>query len=112
MFKKEILFYGRKGFLCCDGRCEKAWGRNNRPCVIEGKNVYFLPDNSVGIAPDDPGTYEGCDGKPCNIESSLDMNRWCARECERSVFVESPIDLKILNLPCFDSNVLKYTLDD
>lgn len=111
MLKKEILFFGCKGFICCDGKCEKAWGNNSRPCVIEGKNVYFLPDTSLGLAPDDSGTYEGCDGKPHNIKSDLGMNRWCARECERSVFIPIGESITESKLPLFDEKVFKYEVD-
>lgn len=73
--------------------------------------MYFLPDTSLGLAPDDPGTYEGCDGKPHNIKSDLDMNRWCARECERSVFIPIGESINESKLPLFDEKVFKYEVD-
>jgi len=46
----------------------------------------YLADNELGIAPEDPGTYEGADSKPdmeeVNADPSL-MNKWCVRQCER-----------------------------
>ena len=108
MIHKEIIYFGKKTFLACDEKCNKAWGINSRPEVylqcttpdvifktkenrypkefIEGGNVddsAWLSDNELGEAPIDPGTYEGNDGKP--TEDSEKLNKWCCRECERSV---------------------------
>ena len=79
------------GFVACDGRCEKAWGISNRPNeqLSEDEDDYvYLADRELGDAPEDPGTYEGDHGKPFahSFEShSEGMNKWCARECERSI---------------------------
>lgn len=90
MIKKEIKYFGEMVTAICDGKCGKAWGHNNRPKVYihpEGEDgdpddYYYLPDHELGEAPEDPGTYEGCDGKPVNDDEM--MNKWCVRECERS----------------------------
>lgn len=58
----------------------------------EDDDYAFLADAELGTAPKDPGTYEcGC-AKP---DSPDNMNKWCARECERSKIVEegNSIDL-------------------
>lgn len=71
--------------LACDGKCEKAFGINHRPKVILDENneddYYFLADHEVGIAPVDTGVYEGGHAKPTDKQH----NKWCWRECERSV---------------------------
>jgi len=49
-------------------------------------DYVYVGDASLGVAPADPGTYEGDDAKPSAVplaDSSL-MNKWCARERERS----------------------------
>ena len=97
MIAKSILFFEHNVILICDGKCEKAWGCSNRPQIYH----YYLPaafedeaicddtcdmaDNELGIAPSYPGTWEGRDGKPLTKGSRL--NRWCARECERSILI-------------------------
>ena len=96
VLRKDIVYCGRRMTLACDGRCHKAWGRNNRPQVACGEDVddfEYLADNEVGLAPADPGTSEGADSKP--REESEQLNKWCARECERSVRVPlgTPISL-------------------
>ena len=103
--RKKIVFFGEDSFLYCDGKCHKAWGINSRPRVKENGKEYWISDNEFDYAPDDPGTYEGGCGKPC-IKSGRDMNKWCARECERSKVVG--IDEKLLksNLLNFNKRVL------
>lgn len=82
MLQKEIKWFRDQCILACDGKCHKAWGINNRPKrqLSEDEDDYeYLSDNELGEAPENPGTYEGGQGK--NPES---LNKWCARECERS----------------------------
>ena len=70
--------------VACDGKCNKAWGLNNRPKIKltdDDDDVCWLSDNELDIAPRDPGTYEGGHGKPYN--STEFPNKWCVRECER-----------------------------
>lgn len=97
MIKKEIIYFGNKTILACDGRCKKAWGINNRPREqLNEDNIddyCFLSDDELGVAPEDPGIYEGGYAKPKNEEERL--NKWCARECERSYLgcIDQPIEL-------------------
>lgn len=80
--------------LVCDGRCTKAWGINARPRVQVSDledDILYLADAELGVAPDDPGTYEGGCAKPCTPSSRL--NKWCARECERSRIVQTGEDI-------------------
>lgn len=92
MLKTQIIFFGQTCLSVCDHKCEKAWGHNGRR-HFEGVSIaydedddhVFLADHEVGIAPDDPGTYEGCDGKPMHPEKH---NKWCVRECERNAIIE------------------------
>jgi hypothetical protein len=124
LISKSILWFGRTATLACDGRCEKAWGINERPELYfmeEGPcaprmletneeprdpdDYVFMPDDSLGIAPEDPGTYEGGHAKPfagrLNQENAHLMNKWCARECERSCIAEAnePIVLPDMSKP-------------
>lgn len=89
MLTKEILWFGRKCILACDGKCYKAWGINSRP----SKNGKFKKDDELGIAPENPGTFEGGQGK--NPKS---LNKWCARECERSDIFEEGEKIVLRNL--------------
>jgi hypothetical protein len=65
----DILFFGQHVQSVCDGDCAHAWGRNGR--------------RSGDTAPEDPGTYEGGDGKPKPPYPPAHHNKWCVRECER-----------------------------
>lgn len=137
MLQKTIQYMGVPHVMACDGRCDKAWGINLRPgvyfdangavvtqqkCNDEGSNVIldgpeppdfddyaFFADNEVGTAPSIPQTWEGGDGKPSGVplKNSYYMNKWCARQCERSVLVEvgEPI-----NLPYADPNTRRYNI--
>lgn len=91
MIAKPIIYFGKELVLTCDAMCWKAWGINNRPQVQlseDPDDFEYLADDELGEAPTDPGTYEGMDmqGKPTRPTERL--NKWCARECERSVKVE------------------------
>lgn len=105
MLTKQINWFDRLCTLACDGRCDKAWGINNRPRVEfdpnEPDDYAFLADHEVGTAPADPGTYEGGHGKPSAVPlvDSARMNKWCSRECERGVVLE-PFEAR--TLPTFD----------
>lgn len=83
------------GFVVsCDGRCYKAWGINDRPKrqLSDNEDDYvFLGDEELGRAPFPSGTSEGGECKPCGttLRNASLMNKWCARQCERSL-VTSP----------------------
>ena len=100
MIKREIIFFGKTAILACDGNCEKAWGINNRPMYYPNGTDYnaeYVQDSRLYTAPIDPGTYEGDAAKPRNDASKL--NKWCARECERSVIcaLDEKIELPVFN---------------
>lgn len=112
MIAKHITMFGQPCILACDAKCHKAWGINNRPRifldespqVIRGygfeasyspdvededfdyDNTVKLADHELPDAPLDPGSYEGDHGKPRTPNERL--NKWCARECERSVVID------------------------
>lgn len=81
MFQKTIKLSGLDTVLACDGNCSKAFGLNGRL----RRGGQYLADGELTSAPVDPGWYEGGDAKPVNAKGPDDMNKWCARECERSV---------------------------
>lgn len=85
MNTKAIIWMGSAAVLACDGNCAKAWGIQQRPKVeldpADEDDVAWLADDELGEAPADPGTREGGHGKPVSPDA---MNKWCARECERS----------------------------
>lgn len=87
MIVTPIVFFGQHQIMVCDAKCDKAWGINNRPrhqlSETDEDDYAWLADDELGIAPDDPGTYEGLamEAKPITPEER--HNRWCARECER-----------------------------
>lgn len=105
MIQKSIVYFGRKCKLYCDGKCDKAWGVPSRPCVMVDGKKYWVADNEFDNAPDDPGTYEGKDGKPI-INSGHDMNKWCARACERSIIVGIKEPMLKSNLRDFSKRIL------
>ena len=90
-----IRAYGTQLNIACDQCCQKAWGLNGRERVQlsdDDEDWEWLSDNELGIAPVDPRSYEGGDGKPLDGKH----NRWCLRECERSSTAEFP------NIPSLD----------
>lgn len=96
MIAKNIQYFGRECVLACDAGCNKAFGINSRPReqLSDNEDDYaFLADSEVGVAPQDPGTYEGGYGKPMGQHDRL--NKWCARECERSVRADKGEDVKL-----------------
>jgi hypothetical protein len=79
-----IQYFRQPVIVLCDEKCNKAWGINSRPKeqLSENEDDYaFLSDSELGEAPEDPGTYEGGQGKPSS--SKYFPNKWCVRECER-----------------------------
>ncbi len=86
---RDIVFCEQPKVLACDGNCDKAWGYNTRPSrpVSDDPDDYvFLSDGELGVAPANPGTYEGGHGKPTS-DQKLE-SKWCARQCERHVMVD------------------------
>lgn len=92
MIQKKVVAYGKEIIIGCDGKCNKAWGINSRPEVnlceedsddYDEDNTYTPADQDLPCAPEDPGTYEGGDGKP-SFDDDDKLNKWCFRECERS----------------------------
>jgi hypothetical protein len=132
MIAKSILMFGQPCILACDAKCHKAWGINNRPQIylddptqtIRGygyeaerspdfengqgdyDNTVDLADDELGNAPEDPGTGEGGHGKPRTSEERL--NKWCARECERSVTIDDKDIVEDFELP--DYNQRRYNI--
>jgi hypothetical protein len=95
-----ITYFGQPARVVCDRRCDKAWGINTRPRLQFSEDAddhAFLADGELGTAPLDPGTYEGCDGKPESPDAF--PNKWCVRECERCTMSLSgePLELPDFN---------------
>jgi hypothetical protein len=89
MIARDGKYFGAAMICVCDAKCHKAWGMNNRPKAMLSDNeddYEYLADSELGEAPIDPGTYEGSEAKPTAPDERL--NKWCWRECERSVMVE------------------------
>jgi len=90
MLSKSIMFCGRPVVLSCDGNCAKAWGMDSRPKIVFDLNdpddFAYVSDEEFELAPTNPGTYEGDHAKPLAKEDRL--NKWCSRQCERSVMAE------------------------
>jgi hypothetical protein len=105
--QKQILWFGSHVTLACDGQCNKAWGISCRPKVEfdtnEPDDYAFLADGELDDAPAQPGTWEGGHGKP---EGPHEMNKWCARECERSNIYEAgePVVLRDYSVRRFNQS--------
>ncbi len=111
----QIRFFGQICAVTCDHRCDKAWGHNGRryheadAAMLEfdendPDDIAYLPDDEVGRAPDNPGTYEGGDGKPLFPDIH---NKWCVRECERSDTIGVGEEMTVL-----DFSVRQYNICD
>jgi len=97
VLRKEVTAYGQQVVMVCDGKCNKAWGINNRPRHFlsdEEDDYEYLADDELGEAPKDPGTYEGDQAKPSEPRTVL-MNKWCFRECERVSWGKTDKELKL-----------------
>jgi hypothetical protein len=104
--EKLITYCGQKAKVACDERCNKAWGINQRPKVSLSEDVddyAYLMDLELGIAPVNPGTTEGEHAKPTNNFEK--MNKWCVRQCERSVMSEDGEWNEPLVLPDFSKRI-------
>jgi hypothetical protein len=87
MICSRIAAFGTTGILVCDGRCDKAWGYDQRPHIkVSDEDIEYLADDELGTAPPDPGTVQGDDSKPQNENEY--HNAWCERYCERSIMVQ------------------------
>lgn len=84
----NIIFCGQEVVILCDRKCHKAWGINSRPRIyfnlLDDDDFAFESDLELGIAPADPGVYEGGISKPLRVNEF--PNKWCVRQCERSVW--------------------------
>ena len=93
MFSKLINWFDKPSVVACDGKCGKAWGINTRQKMhldsSDPDDYYFFSDGELGEAPARPQTSEGGDMKPVGATSGADMNKWCTRECCRSVIVRA-----------------------
>lgn len=110
--EKLITYFGQKCKVGCDGKCNKAWGINNRPDIQLSDNeddFAYLSDLELGEAPEDPGTYEGGDGKP--LSNHEFPNKWCVRECERCEKSRPGEYSKPLILPDFTKRVYNIPRD-
>lgn len=109
MIAKSITYFGQPCILCCDANCKKAWGINGRPKVYlvgedkDPDDYAYLADSELGEAPDYPGTWEGGEGKP--LSPATRLNKWCARECERSKIADPNTDFE---LPDFSERLYNY----
>lgn len=97
MHAKGIIWFGQKCQLVCDGKCNKAWGINNRPTLqLDPQSVddfVWLADDELPNAPAGLNTFEGGFTKPASPDYK---NKWCARECERSAVIQ-PGDRRMLD---------------
>jgi hypothetical protein len=136
MIAKSGTMFEHPIIIACDAKCHKAWGHSNRPCVYldeqppvirghgfineypdfekgDGRDIdnhAMLADDELPDAPENPGTYEGDEGKPRTPEQRL--NKWCARECERSVIIDDVFPVKDFELPDFSQrqyNIAPHT---
>lgn len=86
--KLNIIYVGQRADVHCDGNCRKAWGVE-RPKIqlSDDEDDYVaLADDELPDAPECNGWWEGGDGKPRTPKARL--NKWCIRQCERSVIAE------------------------
>jgi hypothetical protein len=103
MYRMDVVSSGKPMTVACDGRCSKAWGICARPKEQIGTDeddIALLADDELGDAPADPGEYEGGCAKPSGPHA---MNKWCSRQCERSVKVARG---EAITLPDFSKRLL------
>lgn len=96
---QRIAFCGQQVDVACDRRCDKAWGLDLRPRkqLSEDPDDYvFTSDGELGTAPFPSDSTEGDQGKPSATSHQGPLNKWCVRQCERSVMVDAgrPVELR------------------
>lgn len=110
LFTSEITIFGEQKTIACDAKCNKAFGINGRPTSpnsLDENDWEWLADDEVDEAPGTGETAiisEGDDYKPGDLLEA--HNRWCARECERSVIVKIGETAVLLD---FDQRVSNIT---
>jgi hypothetical protein len=116
IIRTEITYFGQKAIVACDGKCDKAFGMNQRltsPNSLDEDDFEWLGDDELGDAPTESPITEGFEhqNKPSNLTEA--HNKWCVRECERSVLVEPG---EVIVLPDFSrrqqnisTNTLEFT---
>lgn len=137
MISKSGTYFGQPIIIACDAKCHKAWG-SIRPRVylddptgkvygdgftdspypdddetIDVDNWAQLADDELPDAPDDNGWTEGDEAKPRAPEERL--NKWCARQCERSCIVDDKFPVKDFELPDFSQrfyNIAPHTRNE
>lgn len=95
MYITNGRYCGQPIVLACDGQCGKAWGINCRPRFYlspDPDDIAMFADHELGVAPIDPGTYEGGHMKPLGPADG-EHNKWCCRECERCVMLRPDEDI-------------------
>lgn len=88
LLSTEIQWFSRRCLVVCDQQCQKAWGFDRRPGERRSDpddRIWYSDDEIIDPAPDDPGSYEGGQGKPFRPSRH---NKWCVRACERSNMIE------------------------
>lgn len=97
MILRQIVFGDKPCSLACDAQCHKAWGltRPSEQLSEDEDDYVMLADQELGEAPICNGEFEGGQSKPQRPEDRL--NKWCARQCERSVLVST--DKGLVELP-------------
>ena len=111
MLWKMIKYCYVDTLLVCDGNCSKAWGITKRPrrSLSDDQDDYvYIADSELGTAPKDPESYEGGVAKPVNKEDRL--NKWCARECERSDMAQLGEELVLPDLENPRPNIPRRTV--
>ncbi len=86
MLVTHRLYFGQHTHLSCDANCAKACGGATAALPML-KKTEWLADHELDDAPTSPGTAEGGHSKP--LVAKERHNKWCARECERSVITRS-----------------------
>lgn len=134
MLSIAIVYSGKRCQLVCDGRCDKAWGINGRPKLYfltkgepprkledgeepsDWDDYVYVRDSELGKAPGPGytrGVSEGNDLKPSKrpLTDASQMNKWCARECERSEMFEEGEVVVVRDLEHPQPNVRKAAND-
>jgi hypothetical protein len=104
--ESNITVSNQPAIIKCDGKCDKAWGINEREKIKlsdDPDDYCYLSDRELGLAPLLSTSTKRLKNKPTNKINF--PTSWCICECERSVISEPDTPYGDIDVPDFNNRV-------